>query len=131
MNHTPSPDSSEKKQNKNSFPALVALINEALMEKKAEKIRVFDLTSLTPLADFFIICEGNSDIQVKALADNVLEKIKKQTREMAWRKEGLENKKWVVLDYVNVVVHIFDRETRSFYGLDQMWNDAKITEIHD
>lgn len=116
---------------KSNFPPLVTLINEALLEKKAEKVRVLDVRNLTTLTDFFIICQGNSDTQIKALANNVTEKIKEQTGEHVWRKEGLESRKWVVLDYVDVVVHIFNEETRSFYGLENMWNDAKVIDIAD
>ena len=114
-----------------SFPGLVEHINEALLEKKAEHIKVLDVRNLTTLADYFIVCQGNSDTQIKALSDHVLETVKKQTPEQVWRKEGLDSKKWVVLDYVNVVVHIFDEQTRQFYGLENMWNDASITAIKD
>ncbi|MGM0739071.1 MAG: ribosome silencing factor, partial [Bacteroidota bacterium] len=110
---------------------LVTIINEALLEKKAEKVRVLDVRNLTTLTDFFIVCQGNSDTQIKALANNVTEKIKEQTGEHVWRKEGLESRRWVVLDYVDVVVHIFNEETRSFYGLENMWNDAKVIDIAD
>ncbi|MFO8030389.1 MAG: ribosome silencing factor [Cyclonatronaceae bacterium] len=116
---------------KSNFPPLVTLINEALLEKKAEKVRVLDVRNLTTLTDFFIVCQGNSDTQIKALANNVTEKIKEQTGEHVWRKEGLESRRWVVLDYVDVVVHIFNEETRSFYGLENMWNDAKVIDIAD
>lgn len=116
---------------KNNFPPLVTIINEALLEKKAEKVRVLDVRNLTTLTDFFIVCQGNSDTQIKALANNVTEKIKEQTGEHVWRKEGLESRRWVVLDYVDVVVHIFNEETRSFYGLENMWNDAKVIDIAD
>ncbi len=113
------------------FAPLVSIINEALLEKKAEEVRVLDVRKLTTLTDYFIICHGGSDTQIRALANNVTEKIKEQTGEHVWRKEGLESKKWVVLDYVDVVVHIFNEETRSFYALEKMWNDAEITDIHD
>lgn len=118
-------------KNKKSFPKLVTLINEALLEKKADEIRVLDVQELTTLTDYFIICHGGSDTQVKALANNVSEKVKEQAGEHVWRKEGMEGRKWIVLDYVDVVVHIFNEETRRFYGLETMWNDAKITVIED
>ncbi len=116
---------------KEAFIPLVHLINKALLEKKAEKLRVLDVRKLTTLTDYFIICQGGSDTHVRALANNVTEKIKEQTGEYVWRKEGLESRKWVVLDYVDVVVHIFNEETRNFYALENMWNDAEITDIED
>lgn len=129
MNEAPQTGEINTSKTRTSFPQLVTLINEALLEKKAEQLNVLDVRNLTTLTDFFIICNGNSDTQIKALADNVTEKIKEQTGEHVWRKEGLENKKWVVLDYVDVVVHIFNEETRQFYALEKMWNDARITTI--
>ncbi|MBP3192023.1 ribosome silencing factor [Natronogracilivirga saccharolytica] len=110
---------------------LVPLIGEALLEKKAEMIRVLDVRNLTTLTDYFIVCQGGSDTQIKAIAHNVIDRIKEQSGENVWKKEGLENRKWVVLDYVDVVVHIFDEETREFYGLESMWNDAGITSIEE
>ncbi|MDG5768168.1 ribosome silencing factor [Balneolales bacterium ANBcel1] len=114
-----------------TFPQLVSLINEALLERKAEQLVVLDVSEITTLADYFIICSGGSDTHIKALADNVSESIKESTGEHVWRREGLESKKWVVLDYVNVVVHVFNHETRSYYALENMWSDAKITSIED
>ncbi len=131
MNQTTSSGSRATKKKKTDFAPLVSLINEALLEKKAEKLRVLDVRKLTTLTDYFIVCQGGSDTQIRALANNVTEKIKEQTGEHVWRKEGLESRKWVVLDYVDVVVHIFNDETRSFYALEKMWNDAEITEIED
>ncbi len=131
MNETQPSDTRTAKPKKDAFIPLVHLINEALLEKKAEKLRVLDVRKLTTLTDYFIVCQGGSDTQIKALANNVTEKIKEQTGEHVWRKEGLDSKKWVVLDYVDVVVHIFNEETRNFYALENMWNDAKITDIED
>ncbi len=131
MNETQTTDTRTPKAKKEAFIPLVHLINDALLEKKAEKLRVLDVRKLTTLTDYFIVCQGGSDTQIRALANNVTEKIKEQTGEHVWRKEGLESKKWVVLDYVDVVVHIFNEETRNFYALENMWNDAEITDIED
>ncbi len=131
MNKTSPSETRIATPQKNSFTPLVALINEALLEKKAEKLRVLDVRKLTTLTDYFIVCQGGSDTHIKALANNVTEKIKEKTGEHVWRKEGLESRKWVVLDYVDVVVHIFNEETRNFYALEKMWNDAEITHIED
>ncbi len=131
MSETPQSEANRSSAYRNSFPPLVSLINEALLEKKAEKLRVLDLRNITTLTDFFIVCQGGSETHIKALANNVTDKIKEQTGEHVWRKEGMEQKKWVVLDYVDVVVHIFDEETRRFYSLENMWNDAEITGIDE
>jgi ribosome-associated protein len=120
-----------KLKNQPSASELIDIIGEALLEKKAENIRLLDVRKVTTLTDYFIVCHGSSDTQVKALGDNVLEQVKKTCGEYVWKKEGQNSNKWIVLDYVNVVVHIFLRETREFYGIEKMWNDAVITEIAD
>ena len=105
------------------------LANLALT-KKAEEIRILDLRGLTTIADFFVICTANSEPQVKAVADEILVGSKK-IGEAIWHKEGMNMKSWVLLDYVDVVVHIFLRDTRQFYSLEKLWGDAKITEVSD
>lgn len=110
---------------------LLDTIGEALLEKKAEQIKLLNVTGLTTLTDYFFVCHGNSDTQVKAIADNVTEKTRHILGEYEWRKEGFDTRRWIVLDYVNVVVHIFNQEARSFYALEKMWNDAEVTDITD
>lgn len=131
MNETPQTGVKNNSNSLTELPSFVSIINEALLEKKALKINVLDVRKLTTLTDYFIVCSGQSDTQIKALANNVTEKIKKQTGEHVWQKEGLEARKWVVLDYVTVVVHIFNEDTRRYYALEKMWNDAEITTIED
>lgn len=110
---------------------LIDVIGESLLEKKAENIVLLDVSKVTTLADYFVVCHALSDTQVKAIADNVSEQTKKQLGEMVWRKEGHDTNRWIVLDYVNVVVHIFLRDLREFYGIERMWSDAVVTEIKD
>lgn len=110
---------------------LIDSIVEAIFERKAEDVTLIDVRGLTTLADYFIVCHANADVQIKAIADNVLDKTAEQLNEKAWRKEGLESRRWVVLDYVNVVVHIFQHEQREFYNLERMWSDAEITHLED
>jgi ribosome-associated protein len=100
------------------------------LTKKAEDVRVLDLRKLTTIADFFVICTAFSDTQVKAIADAVTEGSKK-AGERVWHKEGMTQKSWVLLDFVDVVVHIFLRDTRNFYGLEKLWGDAEIVEVSD
>jgi len=110
---------------------LVPFIAKKLSDKKAEQIVILDLKGITTLADYFIICNGVSDTHLKSLADEVAEKTRVEYAEKPWRQEGLDTRRWIVLDYVNIVVHIFKEDTREHYGLEKMWNDAKITHYSD
>ncbi len=110
---------------------LIETITEALLEKKGKDIVLLDVRELTTLTDYFVVCHGSSDTQIRALASSVSEKTKKDLNEAVWQKEGMDAKRWVILDYVNVVVHIFTKEKREFYGIERMWNDAERTEIED
>lgn len=103
---------------------------ELALSKKAENIKILDLRKLTTIADFFVICTGSSDTHVKAIADTIIVGSKKFD-ERPWHKEGTEHKSWVLLDYVEVVVHVFLNETRNFYSLEKLWGDAEITEVKD
>lgn len=106
-------------------------IAKTLSDKKAENIRIMDLRGVTTLADYFIVCSSASDVHAKTLADEVSEKVKEMYNEKPWRKEGFEIRRWIILDYVHIVVHIFNAETRQHYSLERMWNDAKITTYSD
>lgn len=110
---------------------LIEAITEALLEKKAKEIVLLDVRGLTTLTDYFVVCHGTSETQIKALANSVLDKTREKIGEKAWKKEGLDARRWIILDYVNVVVHIFNEEKRNFYGIERMWNDAVRTEIKD
>lgn len=109
--------------------ALIQLAGKTLSDNKAEGVIVLDLRELTTLADFFVICNGLSEVHVKSLSRDVMDSIKEHTGQKPWRKEGIEARRWVVLDYVNVVVHIFKQETREHYGLERMWSDAAVTRF--
>ncbi len=109
---------------------LTNLITKLILNKKGEKIKILDLRELTPVSDYFVICTASSEPQVKAIADHISEETKKK-RERPWHSEGYQNLSWVLLDYVDVVVHIFLPESRKFYNLEGLWADAVITEIKD
>ncbi|MFU8812883.1 MAG: ribosome silencing factor [Balneolaceae bacterium] len=111
--------------------ALIKTITDALLEKKAKEIKVLDVRGLTTLTDYFVVCHGTSDTQIRALSNSVTESTKEKLGEAVWQREGLDARRWVILDYVNIVVHIFSQEKREFYGIERMWNDAGVTEIHD
>lgn len=110
---------------------LIEVITEALLDRKAEDITVLDVHELTTLADKFVICHAQTDVQIKAIADNVNKETQEQLDEKAWKEEGRETRRWVILDYVNVVVHIFKQELREYYALERMWNDAPVKKIED
>ena len=100
-------------------------IIQAIQEKKAENIISLDLRKIhEAVADFFIICEAKNHIQVKAIADFVEEEVKKNCNEDAYKHEGRQASQWVLIDYVNIVVHIMLPEVRKFYKLEDMWSDA-------
>ncbi|PWN05224.1 ribosome silencing factor [Rhodohalobacter mucosus] len=110
---------------------LIDAITDGLLEKKARDIVLLDVRELTTLTDYFVVCHGTSETQIRALANSVMEKVKETLGENVWKQEGLDARRWIILDYVNVVVHIFSEEKRNYYGIERMWNDAKVTEIED
>lgn len=104
---------------------LFKTIISAILQKKGEDIVSLDLRKIPEaIADFFIVCEASSSVQIKAIAEEVEEEVKKKTGETPYRREGYQALQWVLVDYVNIVVHIFQPETRRFYKLEEMWNDA-------
>ncbi len=106
-------------------------IIKAIQEKKGEKIISIDLRKIPEaVADFFIICEGASTTQVKAIADSVEEEVRKNCDELPYKHEGRQTYQWVLIDYVNVVVHVMLPENRRFYKLEEMWSDAP-QETHE
>lgn len=125
---------SQKKQSKaipriNRNSKLFKVILQAVQEKKAEDIVSLDLRKIPEaVADFFIICQATSTTQVKAIADNVEHRVKELCLEIPYRHEGMNAAQWVLVDYVNIVVHIFQPETRKFYRLEEMWSDALAQE---
>jgi ribosome-associated protein len=105
-------------------------IVEAMQEKKAKNIVSLDLRKLdTRVVDKFIICHGDNDRQVDAIARAVEEHVQKELNDKPWHREGYENKEWILLDYVNIVVHIFLEEKRDFYAIEELWGDAEIEEF--
>lgn len=107
-------------------------IIRAIQEKKGENIVSLDLRKIQEaVADFFIICEANNQPQIKAIAEYVEEQVKKQSHERPYHHEGKGNMQWVLIDYINVVVHIMMPETRKFYKLEEMWSDAVLDEHNE
>ncbi len=101
-----------------------------LQEKKARDIVILDLREMShAVCDYFIICHGDSTTQVEALADAVETEVREQLGEKPWHREGMENAQWILVDYVDVVVHVFHREAREFYDLEGLWADAPAKQV--
>jgi ribosome-associated protein len=100
------------------------------IEKKAEDVAILDLTGLTAACDFFVICSAASENQVQAIADHIEETMRRKGYP-PWHVEGRAQRRWVLLDFVDVVVHVFYGETRQYYMLERLWGDAKVTRVSD
>lgn len=109
---------------------MAKLAYEALEDRKGEDIKVIDISQISVLADYFIIANGSNDNQVKALVDSVEEKLGKAGYE-AKQREGYGLGSWVLLDFGEIIVHVFDKENRLFYDLERIWRDGKTIEIKD
>lgn len=108
---------------------LIKTIIAAIQEKKGSHILSLDLRKIKEaVADFFIICEATSQPQIRAIADNVEDRVKEICGETPYHHEGYQKLQWVLIDYVNVVVHVMHPENRKFYKLEEMWSDADIVE---
>jgi ribosome-associated protein len=113
--------------NTNELSQIVVL---GMLEKKATDIVVMDLRKVTQsIADYFVICSASSTNQADAIKDSVEDMVFEKNREWPWRKEGEQNREWILLDYVSVVVHIFRKDRREFYGLEELWGDAQFEFI--
>ena len=110
--------------------SLIDQIIRGIENVKGEEIKIMDLTNIenTPF-NFFIICSGNSNTQVVAIVSSILKKVSKKIQEKPLHVEGLDVAEWVLIDYINVVVHVFQRKTREFYKIEELWGDAISTPI--
>lgn len=121
-----------KKRKGVSSEKLSEVIVKGMQEKKATDIVVMDLRKVkNAVADFFVICSGNSDKQLDAISDSIDEEVFKALKENPWHIEGKNNKEWMLLDYIDVVAHVFRKDKRGFYALEKLWGDADITEIEE
>ena len=119
-----------KKATKEYSEVLTEAVVDGMQEIKAHDIVVLDMRQIeNAMADFFVICHGNSNTQVEAIARSVEKVTAEQVSEKPWHIEGAGNSKWILMDYVDVVVHIFDLETRPFYALEELWADADTKRI--
>ena len=106
---------------------LLSQILDLAIDKKAGRIVIFDVRGLSSLTDFFVVCHGTSEAQVKAIVDN----IRKGTENKPRHLEGYENQNWILLDYFDIVVHVFKKDERDYYELERLWADAPMKEIND
>jgi ribosome-associated protein len=111
----------------NETDQLVPAIIKGIQEKKGKNIIELDLRQLqTRPTDVFIICHGDSTTQVDAIYNSIEEEVRKELQEKPWHSEGQQNSEWILLDYINVVVHVFLKERRDFYAIEDLWGDAVI-----
>ena len=109
---------------------LAAFITELALEKKGKQVVKMNLENLTTMTDYFVILTADSAVQVKAIADHIIRQSRNNGIKI-YHKEGFDSLKWVLLDFVDVIVHIFRGETREFYGLEKLWADAKMDLVTD
>jgi len=117
-------------ENKQSSDELIALIIDGIEDVKGVEINLLDLRDIeNTVCDFFIICNGTSNTHVNAIVSSVQKKVSKTIKTKPWHVEGTDNSEWVLMDYVNVVVHVFQRPIRERYDIEGLWGDAKLTAI--
>lgn len=116
---------------KSEAEILATTILKAIADKKGKRILSLDLRNIdTAVTDFFVICHGASRPQLEAIADGIHEAVQRKNGLKPWHREGFENAEWILIDYVDVVVHIFREDKRDFYQLEKLWADAKTSEYH-
>ena len=104
-------------------------IVRGMQEKKAFDIVLLNLKNVkNAIADYFVICSGSSDTQIAAISDSIDEQVHNELAQSPWHREGTENKRWILLDYVDVVAHVFSSESREFYNLESLWGDSVQTD---
>ncbi|MFD1316927.1 ribosome silencing factor [Namhaeicola litoreus] len=109
---------------------LITEIIKGIEEVKGQNITLLDLREIeNTVCDYFIICDGTSNTQVSAISGSIQKSVSKKLKEKPWHIEGESNAEWILMDYVNVVVNIFQKSTREYYNLEELWGDAKITNF--
>ena len=108
---------------------LLANIIKGIEEVKGNDIEILDLRAIeTAVCDYFVICNGSSNTQVNAIVNSVQKTVSKELKDKPWHVEGTDNAEWVLMDYVSIVVHVFQKEIREYYNIEGLWGDAKITK---
>jgi len=110
--------------------SLARKIARLALEKKGEEVLILDLSGLSAACDYFVVCSAGSELQVQAVADHIEKKLAERGQP-PWHVEGRSHRRWILLDFVDVVVHVFHRETRQYYLLEKLWGDAEVTEVRE
>ena len=121
---------SEQLERETEQEQIIGIITEAIFEKMGLDVKLLDLRGITTIADYFVICSGESDMQVKAIADNIDKKLSEEGVKI-WKQEGFKALTWVLLDLSDIVIHVFRNESRQFYNLERLWGDAPVKELID
>ena len=116
---------------KKKIRQIVFSAGQLCLEKKASSVVVLNLKKISDVTDFFLISEGYTDIHVRAVSEHIIENLEKKFKIKPWHVEGMEYAKWILMDYVDFVIHVFLPETRNFYQLEKLWTDAERHEISD
>ncbi|HLP63921.1 ribosome silencing factor [Flavobacterium sp.] len=115
-----------------SNDVLLSCIIKGIEEVKGNDIEILDLREIdTAVCDYFVVCNGNSNTQVNAIVNSVQKIVSKELKDKPWHVEGTDNAEWVLMDYVSIVVHVFQKEIREYYNIEGLWGDAKITSIQN
>ena len=110
-----------------SSERLCELVAEGMLEKKASDVVILDLRKIPhAIADFFVIGSGNSDTQIDAISDSIQDFVKTKAEQKPWRTEGERVREWILIDYVDVVAHVFNKDKREFFALEELWGDAVV-----
>ncbi|MFN3639396.1 MAG: ribosome silencing factor [Flavobacterium sp.] len=111
---------------------LLANIIKGIEEVKGNDIDILDLRNIdNTVCDYFVICNGTSNTQVNAIVNSVQKVVSKELKDKPWHVEGEDNAEWVLMDYVDIVVHVFQKHIREYYNIEGLWGDAKITSLHN
>ena len=117
-------------KDKTNADQLITTIIGGIEEVKGKEITILDLREIeNTVCDYFIVCEGTSNTQVNAIVNSIQKQVSKTLKDKPWHIEGTENAEWVLMDYVNVVVHVFQKHIREYYDIESLWGDAKTTQI--
>ena len=115
---------------KRSSNNLISTIVDGIEEVKGEEINILDLRKIEArVCDYFVICEGTSNTQVSAIVNSISKRVSKGLKDKAWGIEGMENAEWVLMDYIDVVVHVFQKQKREHYDIEGLWGDAKSIDL--
>ncbi|MBG50656.1 MAG: ribosome silencing factor [Pseudozobellia sp.] len=117
-------------ESKSSADELIAVILQGIEEVKGQDISLLDLRDIeNTVCDYFIICNGTSNTHVNAIVGSIRKTVSRAIKDKPWHVEGEDNAEWVLMDYVNVVVHVFQKHIREFYDIEGLWGDAKVTSV--